>query len=222
MKQKIYFHLSAVMISMAPLAYLAYQWKSIPSIIPLHYNYKLMPDRFGDKSFLWEPAVAIAIVGVLVYTLLVNIPRLDKRLKGSSNNDVFFRIALVVAVFISLLNFLILRSISSQISILFRALVPISSLLIACIGNYMYSIKPNYYAGFRISWTLSSDFNWKKTHQIGAKVWFWGGIATAFLGLLLPFTYAVICFIFFMLLIFIVPGVYSYRIHKAEKNQIGG
>jgi len=39
------------------------------------------------------------------------------------------------------------------------------SLLIAGIGNLMYSIKPNYFVGIRTPWTLNSEFVWRKTHQ---------------------------------------------------------
>jgi uncharacterized membrane protein len=58
----------------------------------------------------------------------------------------------------------------------------------AVLGNYMHSIKPNYFVGFRTPWTLESEDNWRKTHQLVSKVWVPGGLliisGTSFL---LPF-----------------------------------
>jgi uncharacterized membrane protein len=72
-------------------------------------------------------------------------------------------------------------------------------------GNYLQTIKPNYFIGIRTPWTLQSEQNWLKTHRLGSRMYMIGGlillIATLFgfkssfllalLGmLLLPFFYS--------------------------------
>lgn len=220
MKKSKYFHIAAITATLAPIVYLAFNWISIPPEIPVRYDFDFRPSRFGSKSFIWLPALLISILGMLIYLGLSNLPALDKRLKGRPGNHFFSRLAFVICVFLSILNFLILLSISNRIWLLDRALVPLISLLLATIGNYFYSIKPNRYAGFRLPWTLSNEVNWRKTHRLGGPIWFWGGIATAVISLFLPFTYGITCFIIFFLISIILTLVYSYRLHKAEKNGI--
>lgn len=53
---------------------------------------------------------------------------------------------------------------------------PLIGLLFVFLGNVMYSLKPNYFAGIRVPWTLDSDDNWKATHRVAGIVWFAGGL----------------------------------------------
>ncbi|MDQ2752120.1 MAG: SdpI family protein, partial [Bacteroidota bacterium] len=36
-------------------------------------------------------------------------------------------------------------------------------------GNNFYNIKPNYFAGYRLPWTLESEENWRKTHHLAVR-----------------------------------------------------
>ena len=56
-------------------------------------------------------------------------------------------------------------------------------LLLCLIGNYMHTIKPNYFAGLRLPWTLNNEDNWRKTHLLAGKLWFVGGLVIAILCL---------------------------------------
>jgi uncharacterized membrane protein len=87
-------------------------------------------------------------------------------------------------------------------------------LLFAIIGNYMNNLKPNWFAGLRLPWTLENEDNWRRTHQLASKLWFAGGLLMALCGFLLPFKAAFTALIIIGLIIVIVPGVYSYRIYK--------
>ena len=51
-----------------------------------------------------------------------------------------------------------------------------TGLLIAVVGKYIYNIKPNYFAGIRLPWTLNNDENWRKTHLLGGKLIIGGGL----------------------------------------------
>jgi uncharacterized membrane protein len=78
----------------------------------------------------------------------------------------------------------------------------------------MHSIKPNYFVGFRLPWTLSDDENWRRTHLLGGKIWFWSGVAFAIVSLLLPVTMIFPVFIVLLVIITLVPVVYSFLIFK--------
>jgi uncharacterized membrane protein len=91
-------------------------------------------------------------------------------------------------------------------------------LLFAYMGNVMHSIKPNYFAGFRLPWTLESEENWKATHLLGSKIWFAGGILIAILAL---FIKPIVMFFIMMgivLVMVIIPTVYSYRMFARSKH----
>ncbi|CAN5189886.1 hypothetical protein BH20BAC1_BH20BAC1_26170 [soil metagenome] len=86
--------------------------------------------------------------------------------------------------------------------------------LFALIGNYMPNLKPNYVAGYRISWTLNNADNWRKTHDFAGKSWFFGGLIMVVLCMLLPFETALVVFTIVVLALLIIPAVYSYKLHK--------
>jgi uncharacterized membrane protein len=66
-------------------------------------------------------------------------------------------------------------------------MLPLMGLLFSVLGNYMHSIKPNYFVGFRTPWTLENEDNWRKTHQLMARIWVPGGLLITIGTLLLPF-----------------------------------
>jgi len=46
----------------------------------------------------------------------------------------------------------------------------------AGMGIYMPKLKQNYYAGFKLPWTLESEENWNATHRLAGKIWPVGGL----------------------------------------------
>ena len=93
-----------------------------------------------------------------------------------------------------------------------------TGLLFAVIGNYLPNLKPNYFAGLRLPWTLENADNWRKTHALAGKLWFAGGLFLAAICLFLPTVIAIITFFVVMTVITIIPCVYSYRLYKAQKQ----
>lgn len=107
---------------------------------------------------------------------------------------------------------------AQNINIMDKAEVPFLGLLFAFLGNYMYNIKPNYFVGIRVPWTLNSDYNWKKTHQLGGRIWFIGGILITIISLLIPAVYAHIVLTVVLAIMVIIPIGYSFILFKKEKD----
>ncbi len=59
-----------------------------------------------------------------------------------------------------------------------RFLIPA---LLMLMGNFLPRVRPNYFAGLRTPWTLSSETVWRRTNRLGGKLLFYGGLATAVL-----------------------------------------
>ena len=207
--------LIAVGIMLLPAAYLAIIWNSLPQQVPVHFNIKMQPDRYGHKSELWLFTSILILVAIGVYFLLRNIHKIDPKRMSTGQSSVFHKLAFGIAVFVTALNILIISSAKGMHSLQYY-LFPLLGLLFAFVGNYMVNIKPNYVAGFRLPWTLSDDNNWRKTHQLGGRLWFAAGLLIAVVCLFLPAKAAFIFFISVMVIVTVIPFVYSYRIFKKQ------
>ena len=78
----------------------------------------------------------------------------------------------------------------------------------------MYNIKPNYFIGIRLPWTLENENNWKYTHRLAGIMWFVGGIISATLAMLIEAKAMFTIFIVITFLLVLVPGVYSFILYK--------
>ncbi|HEY1022288.1 MAG TPA: SdpI family protein [Flavisolibacter sp.] len=215
MKKNTAYLLVVIFLALTPIAYLAMVYDSLPQQVALHYGTDMKPDRFGDKKELWLVTILIATVSVVVYGLLTNIQHFDPKRRNSGGSTTFNRLAFGLVVFMAALNFVILASSRGDIDIQ-RVMFPLMGLLFAFIGNYMNHIKPNYFAGIRLPWTLSSDENWRRTHQLAGKLWFAGGVLIAIAGLVLSSSVAFPFFIGALVIMVLIPVIYSYRLFKQQ------
>lgn len=204
----------------APAIYLFIVWKKIPEKVVLHFDWSGQPDRFGNKSELLTTSLILVLTSVIVYLILTNIYRIDPKKYAAENKDRLKRLAFGVVVFISAVLCMIIYSSShGNISFSTGFLLAGTGLLFAFIGNYMHNIKPNYFAGFRLPWTLENEDNWKKTHALAGKLWFSGGLFLAIICLFLPSRIAMIIFFVVMGILTIIPIIYSFRLFQSQKKK---
>jgi uncharacterized membrane protein len=218
MKKSFLFNGLLVVLALTPMAYLAIIWNSVPETVALHYNEKMQPDKMGDKGELWLPVGIIAIVSIAVFFLLNNISRIDPKRSSAQASSTFNKLAAGILVFMTILNFLIITSAAKGSFAMEKFLFPLLGLLFAFIGNFMNNIKPNYFAGFRLPWTLSDDDNWRRTHHLASKIWFAGGIFLVIISLFLPSPILLPVFIGLIVVMSIIPAVYSYRLFREKRN----
>ena len=203
-----------------PAAYLAILWNKLPERIAMHYNLKGEADRFGDKTELMILVAVITAINIGIYFLLVNINRIDPKKKFSKDNLPRMRnIAFFISIFMSAVAcFLIYNMGKEEATFNPNFLVVGIGILFTILGNYFYSIKPNYFAGLRTPWALENENNWRLTHQLGGKLWFVGGLAIVVAGLLLKEILLFIALMIIILVMVVIPIAYSYRLYKKEKN----
>ncbi|GAA4742307.1 SdpI family protein [Flavisolibacter ginsenosidimutans] len=202
-----------VLVALLPAVYLLLIWPSMPQTVPVHFGADMKPDRLGDKDELWLTTGILAVVSIVVYFLLINLHRFDPKRKDAAQSATFQKLAGGTVIFIAALNFLILNSAKGGTTIQ-SFLFPLLGLMFAFIGNYMNHIKPNYFAGIRLPWTLNNDENWRRTHQLGGKLWFAGGLLIAVVCLFLKPPASFIFFIVVIVVMVFIPVVYSYRLYK--------
>ncbi len=200
----------------APVIYLAAVWNRLPERVPMHYNLSGEPDRFGNKSELLLLLAIMVVVNIGVYLLLVNLTRIDPKKKyREENRPRMRRLAFAVSIFVSAITcFIIYTSLGTSPKFNSKIIVIAVGLLFTVIGNYMYNIKPNYFAGIRLPWTLENENNWKQTHLLGGKLWFAGGLLIAIMAVLLPENIVLAAMFIIITIVTVIPAVYSYRLYK--------
>lgn len=207
------------LIIAAPAAYLAIIWKRLPEKVAMHFDLQGNPDRFGNKSELITLAIILIVVNAVTYLALTNVYRIDPKKYAAENKGRLQSIGLAVAVFLSAVLCLIIYStMQGSIKISMGLIFAGVGLLLAIIGNYMANLKPNYFAGLRLPWTLENETNWKKTHLLAGKMFFGGGLLLAVVCLFVPPITAIVIFTTVTIIMTVIPCIYSYRLYKKQKT----
>lgn len=200
-------------IALIPFAYLIYIWNRLPEKVPMHWNGAGEIDRYGDKKELL--VTLFMLVGITYFVFLI-IPSIDPKQKLQNMGNKLNNLRMILTLFMSGLAVFILYSVQQKTSN--PAFVfSIIGLLFAFLGNYFKTIKPNYFIGIKTPWTLENEEVWKKTHLMGGKLWFVGGLLMA-LTFVLPNKIQFYTFMGIVAVITIVPIVYSYLEFKKTKT----
>jgi len=206
------------LIMIIPLLYAGSIYSSLPETVPLHFDINGKADGFGNKSQIWFVVILMTVVSAGVYLLITNLPKIDPKKTAGQSPELYHKIAIVLVVFLCALNIVIIYSTASGSFKLSNLMLPLLGLLFAVLGNYMHSIKPNYFVGFRTPWTLENEENWRKTHQLVGKLWVPGGILITISTLLLPVKPGFVVFLCIVVIITVIPGIYSYLYFKKQQQ----
>ena len=210
--QTIRKELIIIVLTALPIIYLLVNWSVLPDRLPVHFDGNGEPNGYGSKLvFIFLP--------LGLYLLLVVVPFIDPR---KSNyvlfSSTYFKIRIILSAFLGLLNTVVIYNELHGISKI-GSFVPISVfILITLLGIYMGNISPNYFVGIKVPWTLNNDEVWIRTHKLAGKLWFWGGI----LGIVSLFFVknAALVMLPIIIVITVVPIVYSYIIYQKIANQL--
>ena len=216
---KTLFNTLFITLSLIPIFYLVFRWKSIHGNVPLKWDSHWRPVSFGTKTELLIASMVMCGASLLSYFLMRNIHRIDPKRASSIKPSVFDKLSAGIVVFITALNLIVVVSaINPSNNVLQKMMFPLIGLMFAFLGNYMHSIKPNYFAGIRTPWALNSDENWRKTHRLAGKIWFAGGIIICLLSLFGSFDKFETIFMTIVLIMVAIPFAYSYSIFRKEQQ----
>ena len=208
-------HLLLALILLAiPFGYAAYVYPSLPDSIPTHFNIKGEADAYGGKNSIFLGPGIMSVVGLFVFFILSNIKSLDPKRYKEQDDSMYKKFALFTVAFLSLISCIIIFSSSNQSIDIGKLLLPALGLSFAGFGWYMPKIHQNYFAGFKLPWTLENEDNWNETHKLAGRIWIYGGLSQAIAALLLPNEAGFIVFFSITLIMVVVPSVFSYRMFK--------
>ena len=162
------------------------------------------------------PLIMLAFVG-----LFAVLPRIDPYKKNYEKFGNWYEgfILLFILFMLAVQVQIILWSIGYQISPNLTMPFLIGTLFIY-IGFLLGHAEQNWFVGIRTPWTLSSETVWKKTHEIGGKLFKIAGIIS-FIGVLAG-EYAMWFILVPILAVAVYTVAYSYFEYQKEiKNQTG-
>jgi uncharacterized membrane protein len=197
-----------------PFIYAAYLYPSLPEIIPTHFNLKGEADGFGGKDSIYLGPIIMGVTSLFTYFLLTNIKKIDPKRNEQVEDGLFQKFGFFTVLFLSALSMVILYATTHQGISIEKLLFPIMGLAFAALGVYMPKLKQNYFAGFKLPWTLENVDNWNATHKIAGKVWLYGGVIQFFAGMVFSSVASFVIFFIAMVVMVLVPTIYSYRMFK--------
>lgn len=205
-------------ILLIPGIYLAIIWNKLPETIATHFDINGHADKYGSKNQVVFVTILLTVIAALIYFFLPLVYKIDPKKTAVKNKAVLQKLAIVIALFMTFVNCVLVNSsekggISLDIRLVFAGI----GLMWCIVGNYMHNLKPNYFAGIRLPWTLNSEENWRKTHLLAGKLWFAGGLLLMLLSLFTSKYVSIVAFVSVTLITIIIPCIYSYRIYKKEK-----
>ncbi|HEU5053162.1 MAG TPA: SdpI family protein [Hanamia sp.] len=213
--------LLVLLVVALPFLYLLKVYPTLPPKVPTHFGINGQPNAYSNRSFLWVTTSILAGISIFVYLLIRFLPRIDPKKKAKYSATVFNKIAVAIVLLMSLIGCYSIYAAKAG-SFQLRGFLPvILGIFFAFMGNLMHSIKPNYFVGIRTPWTLENEETWRKTHQLGGKLWFVGGILIAITGFLVPARAEVFVMMSILIVIVLWPVIFSYTYFKSLERIAG-
>jgi uncharacterized membrane protein len=207
--------LPLIAIVLLPFIYLAYIWNQLPEKVPMHWNINGEIDRYGEKV---ELIIIPILLPLLVYIIFLVVPKIDPKNRLNKMGNKLQTIKFLLTTLMSILALFIIYTAKNESFTNPNYMVFIIGVLYIVLGNYFKTLKANYFIGIRTPWTLEKETVWKKTHELGGKLWFIGGIIVVIASLILRKERNFTVFLIITGIITIIPIVYSYLTFKNEKK----
>ncbi len=208
-----------MLFAFVPLAYLLMVYSKLGNTVPLHFGLNGQPDRYGNRSELISVIIILTVVNIGVYLLVKFIPLIDPKKKTMQSAALFQKLAVIASVLSVLIGVAIIYAAQKGAFDFGNIFFAILGIFFAILGNLMYSIKPNYFAGIRTPWTLEDEDTWRKTHQLGSRIWFIGGILIALISFILSKQIMPVVFIVLISVMVLIPVIYSYIYFKKNHKR---
>lgn len=203
-----------LVITIIPLPYLAYVWNTLPESVPMHWNGSGEIDRYGNKSELIWVTLSLTF---LTYILLLIIPAIDPKKKLAQMGNKYFMIKLTLLFCLTGTALYIIESARNASLLNMKFFFTLIGFVILVFGNYMKTLRSNYFIGIRTPWTLENENVWKSTHHMAGILWFAGGVIIIITSLAINIDYLFPTFFTILILISIIPAVYSYIEYRRLK-----
>ena len=205
----------ALLALAVPFILLALFWNRIPEEIPLHWNIEGQPDRWGPKGF---EIFILPLASLGAYLILLITPYIDPKKRTESKQKSLKAMRLILPIFLTVLFiFTLLAWVGVDIQI-GKSIGLVLTLFFIAIGNYLQSLRPNYFIGIRTPWTLESEDIWRKTHRLGGKIWVTGSVLMLVTWFFVPEPTFMVVLLVGLLTMALFPVGYSLYLYLKTRN----
>jgi uncharacterized membrane protein len=208
----------AVVFTLLPFGYAIYLYPSLGDQIPIHFNIEGKADGWASRNSIFIMPVIMGFVSVFIFLLLTNIEKFDPKARAANIKDTLSPVAIFISGVLCALTLVVLYGISHEHTPIDQLLFGVLGLLFIGMGYYMPNMKQNYFAGYKLPWTLENEENWKKTHGLAGKYWIAGGALQVLLAIFLSGEVLFYIFMTITILVSLFPILYSYSLFKKNKQ----
>ena len=197
------------LITLLPIAASVLLWDKLPDVVATHWGVDGEPDGWSKK---WVAVIGLPLVLCALHWLCAFATAWDKR--NRDQNKKVLSLMLWICPVVSLVAFGAIYMEVLGKSLQVSMIVPVFlGVMFIVIGNYLPKCKRNSMIGIKVKWTLESEKNWNATHRLAGRLWVIGGLLLL-VGAFLPETVLLWWEFGLMVIIVLVPVVYSYRCSK--------
>lgn len=201
----------AIVVASFAIGY--YFYPRLPEIVASHWNAQGQADGYTNRY--WG-AFLLPIIQAAMFLLFVFIPMIDPKKENIKKFREFYDVFIVaMLLFMTYIYLLTIAWALGQRFEMVQLLTPAFAVLFFAVGFMVEKAEPNYTIGIRTPWTLASEPVWRKTHELGGKMFKVGSIITL-LGIAYP-VYAIWFVLTPIILVSIFLTIYSYFLFKDKR-----
>jgi uncharacterized membrane protein len=208
----------AVLLAIIALMFVAaaWQWPVAPVRIPAHWGADGQVNGWGGK---FTGLMLLPLITLAVWALLLFLPRIDPRRENYERFwSAFFVVRLALVIYLAAIHGAILFAMHGHPGAVGRSIPVLAGTLFITVGLVLGKFRPNWFAGVRTPWTLSSDLSWNKTNRLAGWLFVATGLATIAAGLAAS-SLAIDVLVGGLTLSGAVSVAYSYFVWKGDPNR---
>ncbi len=192
-----------------------YWYPMLPERLASHWGFQGEVNGYSSKLFM---AWFLPLLALGMYLLFLALPYLDPKKANYPRFAVIYHTFKAIILAVIFIMFLItnLYNLGYQVPIGLITSITIGLLMII-IGAMLPRIEPNWFMGIRTPWTLSSPTVWKKTHELGGKVFILFGLCLM-VSTFLPQILAMSILMVSIVALIAVTFIYSYVLYRNEQK----
>jgi uncharacterized membrane protein len=192
-------------------------WPFADESIAVHFNASGEADRYGGK---FEALLVLPLISLGIALLLAVVPRIDPaKANYASFTSTYNLVRVGMLLFMGVVHaLLIATALGSDVNV-GRAIYLAVGGLFLLLGNLMTKFRPNYFAGIRTPWTLSSARSWTATHRQGGRLFIAMGLGFMAMALVLQTWFLI------AVLVLMFAGIggltyYSWRVWREDPDRV--
>lgn len=197
-------------VTLLPAIFGLLMWDHLPAQMTTHFGVN-GPDALSGRLFA-VAGMPVILLALQWLCLLLS----AKDMKGNpQNSKVLSAVIWIIPVLSLFTGGMIYATAFGKAPDMVQYSFLLFGLLFTVLGNYLPKCKQSFTMGIKIKWTLANEENWYATHRIAGKLWTIGGLVIMACTFL-PLNAAIVAAFSLMLILCVVPAVYSWRYYKKQ------